>query len=304
MKFLSVFLCSLVALSPCWGQADPASDQPLHINFIDGPGPAQPRATSSKGYVLQVTSAAGTPVAGAAVALRLPEDGPTGRFANGLRAWVAYSDAAGIARFPVIQWAETPGPVQVRVTAAKGSSHAGLIMAQTVGIEKPSNNDSVSVVSVPVQSGELPLPVLRSHIAYKPLVEAAAPASPQAPVVAVLAPATPKPLADVQPMITVTTGASPAPATASKPHTLKPVPPPPASNDRSSAEPTVSITNSPTGAGSSESHKKMWIIVGIAGGAGAAALLGIMAAHGAGAAAGSGSSSGVTIGAPTVTVSH
>ena len=153
MRFLSLLLCPMLALNPIWAQTNSAGsnqsnpESPLHVHVVDDPGPAPTQSTSAKGYVMQVTNASGAPVAGAAVALRLPEDGPTGRFTNGLRAWVAYSDPAGIARFPVIEWGESAGRVDIRVTAAKGSYHAGLVIPQQLGAEHPS----VSVVSVPMQ---------------------------------------------------------------------------------------------------------------------------------------------------------
>jgi hypothetical protein len=298
-----------MALNPIWAQssspvpADSAPDGALHIHVVDDPGPAQPQSTSVKGYVLQVTNTSGAPVAGAAVALRLPEDGPTGRFANGLRAWVAYSDPAGIARFPVIQWGETGGPVQVRVTAAKGVSHAGLMIAQRIG----PDNGSVSVVSVPVEAALIPKP-----------------AAPRAPELALQASehgTVSKPLADAVPLSiaspNIVTPNPPAPDTPApdlsrsgssaptdKAHALTPNPPP--STKQAGSEPTVTITNSPTGAGKMESHKKKWILIALGAGAGAAALLGVLAAHGGGGAggAGSGSSSGVSVGTPTITVGH
>ena len=292
-----------MALQPIWAHADitPAEsavtgDVALRIHIIEEPGPAQPRATSAKGYVLQVTNAAGAPVTGAAVALRLPEDGATGRFNNGLRAWVAYSDSAGIVRFPVLQWGETAGVVQIQVTAAKGSSHTGLLIAQRLG----SDGAAVSVVSVPVYApasetttpaSVAPTVVATPRISENSLgtphriplgfdmpqvetAQAAAPkpAAPRAPQVALETPAPGtvfQPLADVPPaetpnrhqdappisMNTSSSGASPG---TGKVHPLVPDPPAPTKED--SSEPMVSITNSPTGASSGESHKKIWIL--------------------------------------------
>ncbi len=59
MRFLSLFLCSLIALSPICAQsssfvpAELAIDAPLHVHLVDG--------QSSKGYVFQVTDGAGSP---------------------------------------------------------------------------------------------------------------------------------------------------------------------------------------------------------------------------------------------------
>ncbi len=336
MRLLSLLLCSLIASQPIWARSDSAdtaeavADVPLHVRLVDDPGLAQPQTKSAKGYVLQVTNANGAPVAGAAVALRLPEDGPTGRFANGLRAWVAYSDTAGIARFPVIEWGEIPGSVELKVTAAKGSNHAALMVAQRIGVDP----GSVSVVSVPFQK---PASVVVARASANQSIQAAPeeqmadlgvarqtvlgftlpletaadgdvapkPASPQAPQVAVAALPNPvfQPLADTPPEIpsvaAATSADNPQPSVINiahsgvSPDTSKPhtlTPNPPAPAKEASSEPTVTITNTTTGAGSSEGHKKMWIVLAVAGGAGAAALLGIMAAHSGGAAGGGGGS--------------
>ena len=306
MRFLSLFLCSLIALNPIWAQTNSAAaagslDAPLHVHLVEGPGPAPPQTKSSKGFVFQVTDSAGSPVPGAAVALRLPQDGPNGSFASGLRAWVAYSDDAGIARFPLIEWGAQSGQAQLKITAAKGPAHSALMIEQQVGDDKTS-------VSVSVPAPEL------TPVGPTAVTQAAAelavpkPALPQPPQVESRKPGTVfQPLADTTPAdapaINIAhTGVSSDPVV-TKRHTLTPVPPP--TLKETNSEPTVTITNSPTGAGGSESHKKMWLLVGLGAGAGAAALLAVLAAHSGGAgAAGSGSNSGVTIGAPTVTVSH
>jgi hypothetical protein len=338
MRFLALFLCSLPALQPIWASAEPdPTDGELRVHLVDDPGPAQPHSASAKGYIIQITNAAGAPVVGSAVALRLPEDGATGRFANGLRAWVAYSDAAGIVRFPVIQWSATPGPVQIQVTAAKGSTHSGLVIAQRIN----ADNGSLSVVSVPIRNPDttvanpppttsmtstisttsaITLGIPRRAVLYfqMPQLETAQVAAPQRPPTPTPQVALDQPTLDISqlladivppslpaqdtplPPMNISHSGSSAPP--EKPHTLKPEPPPP--TKESSSEPTVTITNSPTGAGG-ESHKKMWILIGIGAGAGAAAMLGIMAAHSsAGAAAGAGSSTGVTVGTPTITLGH
>jgi hypothetical protein len=331
MRFLALFLCSITAWQPIWASAEPGpTDVELRVHLVDDPGPAQPHSASAKGYVVQITNAVGAPVVGAAVALRLPEYGATGRFANGLRAWVAYSDAAGIARFPVIQWNDTAGPVPIQVTAAKGSTHSGFIIAQRI----TADNGSISVVSVPIHNPDAaaanPPPAISAIVLGIPRRAVLSFEMPQleiAQVAAAQRPPTPapqilldqpapgiasQPLADIVPPTPPAQDTPPLPMNISqsgssappeKPHTLKPEPPPP--TKESSSEPTVTITSSPTGAGGGESHKKMWVLIGIGAGAGAAAMLGILAAHSSGgAAAGTGSSTGVTVGTPTITLGH
>jgi hypothetical protein len=339
MRIFSLLLSSLIALHPIWAQsgggaaAPPTNNGSLRVRLVDGPGPPQAHTKSAKGYVLQVTNAAGAPVSGAAVALRLPENGATGRFADGLRSWVAYSDDAGIARFPVIQWGEIAGDVQVSATAAKATFHVGLLIAQSI---RPDPG-TVSVVSVPIEkmppkvastqepttvaenrtiaaahpallpTPEISLPTPESSISFKPLADIVPPS-------AIELPAPPQEASDAakpQPgaVSQQTTEAakingSPTGSSASEEqqHPLTPNPPPPVNG---SGEPTVTITNSPTGAGSTASHKKIWVLVGIGAGAGAAAMLAILGhSSAAGAAGGGSSSSGVAVGAPTITVGH
>jgi hypothetical protein len=294
MRFLSLFLCPLVALTPIWAQStsagggEPAVEVPFHVHLVDEPGPAPTRSTSEKGYVVQVTNGTGAPVAGAAVALRLPEDGPTGRFANGLRAWVAYSDTAGIARFPVIQWGETGGLVELSVTAAKDTLHAGLTIAQQIGQEHPS----ASIVSIPVEAASV-----------------AKPAPPPEPRIVIQTPepgTVSMPLADTVPLSVSPLNTSQldipkaGSSGASGPHTLTPNPPSAGKED--SAAPTVSITNSASGA-SGNSHKKLWLLVAVGTGAGVGALMALKGAHGGGGSSTT-SSSGVSVGTPTISVGH
>jgi hypothetical protein len=213
-------------------------------------------------------------MADAAVAMRLPDEGATGHFDGGLRAWVAYTDAAGLARFPVIRWEGSVGMAELRVTAAKGSAHAGLIVPEPVGAQKLAN-----VLVPPAPEAKAPT--------------AALPPAPEIPV------ETPQPnpaLADTLPQPTSKSGAT------------IPLKPDLASTDQTHAstpEPTVSITNSGTGAGTQGSSRKKWMVIAAIGAA--AGLGGFLALSWHGGAAGSKTSTGgVTFGTPTypTSVSH
>jgi hypothetical protein len=308
MKFLCLLLCPLIALNQVWAQTNTTgsknsgAEAALHVRVVDEPGPVPTQSTPGKGYVVQVTNSAGAPVSGAAVALRLPEEGPTGRFSNGLRAWVAYTDAAGIARFPAIEWGDHAGVAELRLTAAKGSSHSGVMVAQQIGPENPT----VSVVAVPMETApsvvpkpaaprlpELALETPTPGGGSKPLADTVAPPPSTMDLsgIAVLA-------ANAPSMNVSRTGTS---APTAKAHSLTPNPPQAAS----SAPPQVTITNSPTGAGGAthESHKKLWVLVAVGTGAGLASLLALRG-HLGGGGGGGASSAGVTVGAPTITVSH
>jgi hypothetical protein len=277
-----------MVLNAVWAQtnsADPgesANEAALHIHVVDDPGPVQTQTMSAKGYVVQVTNAAGAPVSAAAVALRLPEEGPTGRFTNGLRAWVAYSDAAGIARFPVIQWGDNSGPLELRLTAAKGTSHNGLMIALQIGSDHPS----MSIVSVPIEAATLvPKP---AGLAPEIIVETPQPGTTSMPLADIAPP-------DISPIDLAKSGAS---APAKNPHSLTPNPPP----TSDTAESAVSITNAATGANASYgSHKLLWILPAAETAAGAGTMFALQAHGGDGSP---GSSSGVSVGSPTITVGH
>jgi len=299
MRFLSLLLCSALVTNPLWAQTSSANSPgpvSFHVHVVDDPGPVLSQTTSAKGYVVQVTNTNGEPVAGAAVALRLPEDGSTGRFSNGLRAWVAYSDTAGIARFPVITWGETPGAAAVRLTAAKGAIHSNLTVWQQISAEPRS----MSLVQVPVAAA----PVVATPAQASPGVLAAAPkpAPPTQPQLATQSATIVQPFADIvsptTPMNKSRSGASPD--TSVKPHKLTPNPPAPA---KETTEPIVSITNSSTGAsGAHQSHKKLYTLLAVAAGAGAAAGT-LLAVKGHGGAPSS-STAGISLGSPTISLGH
>lgn len=111
----------LLALSSClwlplWGQA------PLRIRVVEGEGfiyPVGSRAT--RGVVVEVTDAEGRPVEGATVRFELPRSGPTGEFPSGGRIASMITRADGRAEVWGMQWNREAGPVELRVTASKGT---------------------------------------------------------------------------------------------------------------------------------------------------------------------------------------
>ena len=278
MRFFAVLLAALTAVNPVWAQTKQSDRQSetgpqpaLRVSVVDDPGPTLPNSTSLKGYAIQVTDSSGAPIADAAVALRLPEEGATGHFGEGLRAWVAYTNAAGLVRFPVIEWEGSVGLAELRLTAAKGTAHAGLLIPQQVGAEKPPG-----IVVPAIATAKVPKVAL-----------------PPAPEMAVETPQTSPALADTLPMPTSKSGASgpalkPDLAATAQTHALAP-------------EPQVSITGSGTGAG--HGGRKKWLIIAAVG---AAAGVGAALAFKGRVNAAKASSSGVTIGTPTypTSVSH
>jgi hypothetical protein len=79
---------------------------------------------------VQVTDETGKAVQGAAVSFRLPDEGPGGLFANGLRTDLGISDANGRATVRNLQLNGTPGAFQIRITAAKEQARAGTLSRQ------------------------------------------------------------------------------------------------------------------------------------------------------------------------------
>jgi len=106
-------------------QSDPAI---LQIRIIEGEGAVYPiGARATRGVTVQVTDETGKPVASAAVSFRLPDDGPTGAFSSGMRTEIATTTADGRASVWGMQWNRVTGPLEVRITAAKGQARAGTV---------------------------------------------------------------------------------------------------------------------------------------------------------------------------------
>jgi hypothetical protein len=106
-------------------QSDPAI---LLIRIVEGEGAVYPIGSrATRGVTVQVTDETGKPVDSAAVVFRLPEDGPTGTFSSGMRTEVVTTSADGRANVWGMQWNRVTGPMEVRITAAKGQARAGTV---------------------------------------------------------------------------------------------------------------------------------------------------------------------------------
>jgi hypothetical protein len=133
-SFLSVVLIPLIAVLPICAQLPPApsgTEATLQLRMVE---------SSANKFMVEVSDGA-VPAAGAAVAFRLPDTDPAGTFADGSHATVVYTDINGRAQVAGIQWNRTSGVASVRITAAKGAAHAGLIVEQPI---------AANVVAVPV----------------------------------------------------------------------------------------------------------------------------------------------------------
>jgi hypothetical protein len=108
----------------------PGNPAILQIRVIEGEGVAYPlggRAT--RGVTVQVTDETGKPVEDASVSFRLPDEGPSGSFANGSHTEIATTKADGRASAWGMQWNRTEGSFEIRITAVKGTAHAGTVCA-------------------------------------------------------------------------------------------------------------------------------------------------------------------------------
>jgi hypothetical protein len=217
--FLCFFLIPTLVVSPLAAQSPVITSAPtlsgsattqahgsaldntdLQLRVVEGGATeAKVNSTLTKGLSVAVTTASGAAVADAAVALRLPDSGATGAFADGSHAAVAYTDATGQAHFAGLHWGQLPGPVAMRLTATKGTSHAALLLNETL------TSDVTTVVQVPSATVQAPQSVLQpgQPAASQPIAKTGA--SP-----AILSPASPavSPAPKPEPTVSVT-GASP-----------------------------------------------------------------------------------------------
>jgi hypothetical protein len=106
-------------------QNDPAI---LLIRIVEGEGAVYPIGSrATRGVTVQVTDETGKPVGNAAVSFRLPDDGPTGAFSSGTRTEIVPTGADGRANVWGMQWNRVTGPLEIRITAAKGQARAGTV---------------------------------------------------------------------------------------------------------------------------------------------------------------------------------
>ena len=100
--------------------------------MIEGEGAVHAAAAKSRGLTVQITDETGRPVEGAAVSFRMPEQGPGGTFAHGMRTEIAITTPDGRASMPEINTGSVAGPFQIRVTAVKLQVRAGTVVSQFV----------------------------------------------------------------------------------------------------------------------------------------------------------------------------
>jgi hypothetical protein len=110
----------------------------LQIRVVEGEGAVHtPGSRSTRPLTVEVTDETGKPVEGAAVSFHLPEEGPGGVFANGMRTDVAVTDSHGHASVHGMQLNRAPGPFQIRIVASKEQARAGMVSSQYIA--EPGN---------------------------------------------------------------------------------------------------------------------------------------------------------------------
>lgn len=261
-RFASLTLTVLMVGKPIPAAAqvlESSSDLRIRVVSTDAAAGAKGR-----GLTVEVADPAGAGVPEAAVVVRLADEGITGVFGDGTHAAVAYTDASGLAQVPPIHWTAASGSALVRITASKGSAHAGTLVDATV-------TSGALVSAVPV------LPVASNPVPAAPVVPVAAP------TVAAPAPVQPGKVQMSNDSLVLKPRVSPG----SEP-TVSVV-------NRSKRD--------SHDYGDSGGSRKKWIILAIAIAAGAGAGL-ALAGKGKSSSSSSSSSSntGVTIGSPTVSV--
>jgi len=127
----------------------------LRIRVLEGEGSIHTAGTrSNQPIIVLLSDEAGRPVEGASVSVRLPDEAPTGVFANGMRTEIALTRADGRVAIRGIQWARAAGPVQLRITANKGEARAGILSTQY--ITEPAGGRSAPAGERPPASIEQP----------------------------------------------------------------------------------------------------------------------------------------------------
>jgi hypothetical protein len=130
---VSARLWLLPALAATLLRPAPAQIAILQIRFIEGEGAVHPPGSRiPRALTIEVTDEVGAPVAGAAVSFHLPEDGPGGTLANGLRTDVGITDTNGRVSLRGMRVNRIPGRFQIRIVASKEQARAGVISSQYI----------------------------------------------------------------------------------------------------------------------------------------------------------------------------
>lgn len=126
----SLLACALAVWLGCAAQPLDAAVI-VQLRVVEGEGAIYPTGSrAARGITVQVTDETGSPVSGASVSFRLPDQGPSGTFNGGLRTEVVTTQADGRASIWGMQWNKTAGPFEIRITAMKDQARAGIVSSQ------------------------------------------------------------------------------------------------------------------------------------------------------------------------------
>lgn len=120
----------------------------LEIRTLDGEGAVQPAGGRVRApFAVLVMDETGRPVEGAAVTFRLPEEGASGVFSNGLKTEVMRTGPDGRATVREVRWNRVPGPVRIRITALKDQARAGTVVTQYIATSPARSASRSSLLS-------------------------------------------------------------------------------------------------------------------------------------------------------------
>jgi hypothetical protein len=126
-------VCQAAAFVVALGCTATAQVAILQIRVVEGEGAVHaPGSRAPRPLTVEVTDETGKPVEGAAVSFHLPEEGPGGVFANGMRTEVAVADSHGHASVHGLQLNRAPGRFQIRIVASKEQARAGMVSFQYI----------------------------------------------------------------------------------------------------------------------------------------------------------------------------
>jgi hypothetical protein len=241
---------------------------------------------------VEVTDQAGAPVPGVAVTFRLPDDGATGVFQDGNRSTVIYTSEQGEAAVSGIRWSATPGDLSIRITAVKGSSHAGILARQElIAGGAPATSPAPAPASTQIARPAAIAPSTATG-GSKLTTAATPPAEARAATVA------PTAAPRLTSQVTIMTRPEKPKPDSSALATITPLPA--ATETKTKEPPAVAISSAQPG--HSSSGKTKWILLGLAA-AGAAAGV-AFAMGGSKSSTASTPPTGTTIGAPSISIGH
>ena len=137
-----VELCLLGALLCAPPPGIPAAELTLRVE--EGGGVLVARnSVSTQRFRVSVRDASGTPVPGAKVTFSLPAQGPSGRFASGMRQEFILTDDKGEAYVRGIRWEDFPGKLEIAVSADSGARSGAAAIAVEISSTLPAPKQQV-----------------------------------------------------------------------------------------------------------------------------------------------------------------